>query len=120
MIEPGLNRHEWESELQALEEQLAEGPAETLPELDALITRMLEETGYDVTDPVVREGEEREVVAEYLSAHELMLASERGADDVSPGDVAAAINGYRAVFEHLVSTRSSVDATITPAGDVEE
>jgi hypothetical protein len=49
-----------------------------------------------------------------------MLAWERGADDVSPGDVAAAINGYRAVFEHLVSTRSSVDATITPTGDVEE
>ena len=120
MTEPGLERHEWESELQALEDQLADRPAETLPELDALVTRMLEETGYDVTDPVVRDGEEREVVAEYLAAHELTLASERGADHVSPGDVAAAINGYRAVFEHLVVTRGSVDAGVTPAGEVEE
>jgi hypothetical protein len=120
MTEPGLERHEWESEMRALEEQLADSPAESLPELDALVTRMLEESGYDVTDPVVREGEEREVVAEYLSAHELTLARERGVEDVSPGDVAAAIGGFRAVFDHLVATRASVDATVSPSGEVEE
>lgn len=115
MREPGLDRHEWESELQALEEQLGENPAESLPELDALVARMLEETGYDVEDPVVREGDEREVVAEFLAAREITDAAERGAEEISPGDVAAAINGYRAVFDHLVANRSSADADLDVA-----
>jgi|SRR5690242_16843217 hypothetical protein len=120
MREPGLDRHEWESELQALEPELADSPAESLPELDALVSRMLEETGYDIGDPVVRDGDEREVVAEYLAAHELAQAVERDDDNISPGDVAAAINGFRAVFDHLAVTRSDVDADITPSGEVAE
>src|SRR5437764_8701393 len=89
MVEPGLDRHEWESEMQALEDQLGENPAEALPELDALVGRMLEETGYDIADPVVRDGEEREVVAEFLAAREITTLTEKGNDDVGPGDVAA-------------------------------
>ncbi len=104
--EPGLDRHEWESELQALEPELETAPIEALPELGDLIERMLNERGYDVDDPVVREGEEREVVAEFLAARETTLMVERG-DDVSPGDVAAAIGGYRSIFDYLVSDRST-------------
>ena len=94
--------------------------AEGLQELDGLVTRMLEESGYDLDDPVVLEGEEREVVTEYVAAHEIAQAVERETEDISPGDVGAAINGFRAVFDHLVSTRSSADASITPSGEVEE
>ena len=119
-MEPGLDRHEWESEMQALEDELGENPAEALPELDSLVSRMLEETGYDLSDPVVREGDEREVVAEYLAAHEITTAAERGSEEISPGDVAAAINGYRAVFDYIVANRSSVDGDITLSGEVEE
>jgi hypothetical protein len=107
MYEPGLDRHEWESEMEALEDQLVESPAEALPELDGLVARMLEESGYDVGDPVAREGDDREVVAEFLAAREITRLSERGSEEVGPGDVAAAINGYRAVFDHLVSSRAS-------------
>ena len=103
MTEPGLDRHEWESEMQALEEQLAENPAEALPELDALVARMLEETGFAPDEPVAVDGEEREVVSEFLAAREIKQAVEQDADGVSPGDVAAAINGYRAVFDHVVT-----------------
>src|SRR5438105_3484898 len=117
MYDPGLDRHEWEGEMQSLEEQLGENPAEALPELDTLVGRMLEETGYDLTDPVVREGEEREVVAEFLAAREITEAFERGSEELSPGDVAAAINGYRAVFEHLVSSRAAVDADLDAADE---
>jgi hypothetical protein len=99
--------------MQALEDQLSENPAEALPELDSLVGRMLEECGYALTDPVAREGDEREVVAEYLAAHELTEAVERGSEELSPGDVAAAINGYRAVFDFLVSERSATDSAIT-------
>lgn len=93
--------------MQALEDQLTENPAEALPELDGLVARMLEETGYDLSDPVVREGDEREVVSEFLAAREITTLAERDEGDIGPGDVAAAINGYRAVFDYLVSTRSA-------------
>lgn len=112
MYDPGLDRHDWESEWEALEPDLRTDPAQALPELDGLVARMLEESGYDLTDPVVREGDEREVVAEYLAAHEVVEATERDASELSPGDVAAAINGYRAVFDHLVTTRASADAEL--------
>ena len=107
MQDPGLDRHTWESELSALEDELRDRPAEALPELDDLVGRMLEETGYDLTDPVARDGDEREVVAEYLAAHETALAAQDGWQDVDPGDVAAAINGLRAVYEHLVTERAA-------------
>jgi hypothetical protein len=107
--EPGLDRHEWESEMQVLEDQLGENPAEALPELDRLLERMLEETGYDIADPVAREGDDREIVAEFLAAREITQLSERDQGDIGPGDVAAAINGYRAVYDFIVANRSSLD-----------
>lgn len=103
MLEPGLDRHEWESEWQALEGQLADAPAETLPELDQLVGRMLDERGFAIADPVLAEGEEREVVTEFLAARQTTTRLEAGASDVSPGDVAAAVNGYRSVFQHVVA-----------------
>ena len=117
MYDPGLDRHEWEGEMQSLEEQLGENPAEALPELDTLVGRMLEETGYDLTDPVVREGEEREVVAEFLAAREITQLLERGEERVGPGDVASAINGYRAVFEHLVTNRAASDPDLSASDE---
>ena len=120
MYDPGLERHEWESEWQALEDDLRTDPAQALPELDRLVARMLEESGYELTDPVVREAEEREVVAEYLAAHEIVQATAQDTDDVSPGDVAAAINGYRAVFDHLVTTRATADAGLDAAETEED
>jgi hypothetical protein len=107
MIEPGLDRHEWESEWQALEEQLADAPAEALTAVDDLVERMLAERGYSVTDPVTQEGDDREIVAEFLAAREITRLVEEGSEDVSPGDVAAAVNGYRAIFEYLIEERST-------------
>jgi hypothetical protein len=119
MFDPGLNRHEWESEMASLEEDVRDDPGGALSELDDLVGRMLEETGYDVADPVVREGEEREIVSEFIAAREIKEAYERGSDDLSPGDVAAAVNGYRAIFDYLVSSRSVADADITLSGEPE-
>jgi hypothetical protein len=93
--------------MQALEDELRDGPAEALPELDSLIARMLEEIGYAIDDPVVRAGDEREVVAEYLAAHEITEAVERGSEELSPGDVAAAINGFRAIYDYVIAERST-------------
>jgi hypothetical protein len=114
MTEPGLDRHAWEGEWQTLEESIRTNATDALGELDRLVGRMLEESGYDLTDPVVREGEEQ-IVAGYLAAHDIVEAAERGSEELSPGDVAAAINAYRAVSEHLVASRAAADAGLDAA-----
>lgn len=106
MREPGLDRHEWESELQALEPQLEEMPSQALPDLADLIERMLEERGFDMADPVATQGADPEIVSGFLSARETADRVERG-DDVDPGDVANAIGGLRALFDYLVAERSA-------------
>lgn len=82
--EPGRDRHAWESEWATLEPLVRESPVEALPELADLVERMLRESGYDISDPVVRKGEEREVVAEYLAAREIADLLERGARPPAP------------------------------------
>jgi hypothetical protein len=67
---------------------------------------VLVEEGYDVGDPVARSGEEREVVAEYQAAREVANLVDAG-DAVDPGDVASAINGLRALHDHLLTSESS-------------
>jgi len=52
-------------------------------------------------------------------AHEIVEAAERDADDVSAGDFAAAINGYRTVFDHLVATRAAANGEFD-AADAED
>jgi hypothetical protein len=70
--EPGLDRHDWESVFASIEPDLEDSPVEAVAELSDLVGRMLEERGYDLDDPVVREGEEREVVVEYLAARNVL------------------------------------------------
>ena len=107
MLEPGLDRHEWESRWQSLEEELEDSPRDVLPELDLLVEQMLEERGYAVDDPVAREGEDREVVAEFLAAREITRLAADDPDAVSPGDVAAGVNGYRSIYEYLLEEHAA-------------
>jgi hypothetical protein len=107
MHEPGLDRHQWETELQGLEEDLRADPFQGLPELADLVERMLVEVEYDLENPVVLEGEEREVVAEYLAAREIADLVEKGSDQLSPGDVASAIDGLRALAAYVIAERGA-------------
>ena len=102
MSEPGLDRHEWESEWATLEPAVLESPREALPELDALVRRMLEERRFALDDPVAREGEDPEIVVSFLSARAIARQVDRG-DDVDPGDIAQAVNDYRELYEHLLN-----------------
>jgi hypothetical protein len=106
MLEPGLDRHEWESRWQSLEEELEDSPRDVVPELDELVEQMLNERGYAIDDPIVREGDDREIVAEFLAAREITELLRDDPDAVSPGDVAAAVNGYRALYEYLLEERT--------------
>jgi hypothetical protein len=110
MYEPGLDKHEWETAWESIEESIHDDPVDAVAELDMLVHRMLEEAGFGIDDPVEREGDEREIVANFLAAREIKLAIDRGADEISPGDVAAAINNYREIYEFLIATRSTTDA----------
>ena len=101
MEEPGLDLHEWQSRWESLEENLEDSPRDVLPELDLLLTEMLAESGYAIDDPVASEGEGPEVVKEFTSAREIMRLLTDNPDAVSAGDVAAAVNGYRSVYEFL-------------------
>jgi hypothetical protein len=104
MSEPGLDRHEWETEWEQLEPDLEDSPSEALHELDDLVARMLTEAGYplDTQDPVDDEGIDPEVMTSFSAAREITRQVDRG-DDVDPGDVAQAVNLYRELYEHLIA-----------------
>jgi hypothetical protein len=107
MLEPGLDRHEWESRWASLEEDLEDSPRDVLPELDVLVGQMLEERRYAIDDPVAREGDDREVVAEFLAARDTTQLLRDDPDSVTPGDVAEAVNGYRSLYEYLIEDRAA-------------
>jgi hypothetical protein len=104
MVEPGLDRHEWETEWEQLEPLVVDSPAEALPELDDLVRRMIVESGYplETADPVDDEGIDPEVLGSYRAAHEVRLLLDRG-EDFDPGDVGQAIGLYREIFQHLLN-----------------
>ncbi len=104
--DPGLDRHEWESELASLDDGLRDSPAEALPELADLVGRMLQERGYDLDDPVAREGEEREVVVQFQASRAVADRVDRD-EDVDPGDIADAINGLRELFDSVIAELES-------------
>jgi len=104
MVEPGLDKHEWESQWEQFQDDLESSPAEALPEVDELIYEMLEARGYAIDDPVAREGDDRDIVSEFLAARETTRRINND-EDVDPGDVAAAVEGYRSLFEYLIEER---------------
>jgi hypothetical protein len=104
VVEPGLDRHEWESEWQALEPLVVDSPAEALPEIDALIERMMTERGFPLTEDTAHESSDPAIVAEFLEARRITNLVERG-EPVGPGDVGAAITGYRNLYEFLLGER---------------
>lgn len=106
MVEPGLDRHDWESEWQQLEPHVRDAPAEALPELHGLVERMLRERGYLDDDLVATEGTDPEILAEYVTGSDIVARLERG-ENVDPSDIGSVVQGYRGVFEHLTAERSA-------------
>lgn len=99
-----MDRHEWETEWQGLEPLVVDSPAEALPEVDGLIERMMRERGLPTDEAGAGESAEREVVAEFLEARRITSLVERG-DTVDPGDIGAAVTGYRNLYEYLLAER---------------
>jgi len=106
MLEPGLDKHLWESWWQQFDEDVQTSPGEALQELDGLIAQMLEARGYAIDDPVVREGDDRDVLADFLAAREIARAVGQG-KEVDPEDVETAIENYRELYEFLIEDRAA-------------
>ncbi|HEY3920709.1 MAG TPA: hypothetical protein VGL76_01220 [Gaiellaceae bacterium] len=90
MQEPGLDRHEWETEMSDLEDRLRDDPGNALLELDELLGRMVEANG--------GAGDE---LRDLTAAREITRKI-GAAEDVDPGDIAFAVNAYREVYDDLL------------------
>jgi beta-phosphoglucomutase-like phosphatase (HAD superfamily) len=77
-----------------------EDPRETLPELERLLERMLEDHGYDLDDEVAREGLGRDLVADVDEVRRVATLLREG-QDVDPGDVGAAYERLREIYQTL-------------------
>jgi len=106
VVEPGVDRHDWEAEWQGLEPLVIDAPAEALPEVDRLIERMLVGSGYPTTEEEAPDAADPELVAEFLEARRITNLVEAG-EAVDPGDIGAAITAYRSLYELLLGERRS-------------
>jgi hypothetical protein len=102
VVEPGLDKHDWETQYQALEEDLEASPAEALPELHALVERMLEERWIAIDDFVADDGVDPELRADFSAAREVVRRLDV-AEDVDPGDIAMGINNDREIYAYLLA-----------------
>jgi hypothetical protein len=101
MEEPGIDRHEWIGEWEALEEDVRDSPAEALSDLDDLVARMMTARGLALAE---REGEntaENETTREFANARAITRQVDDG-EDVDPGDIAYAVNAYRELYASLL------------------
>jgi hypothetical protein len=101
-VEPGLDRHEWESEMAILEDDLRTSPVDALPQFVDLVHRMLVERGYAPDDPAMPE--EPEVVGEFRQARSV-AESAAAWDDQALGDVADVIQRLARLYEVLLDER---------------
>jgi hypothetical protein len=105
--DPGLDLHEWQTQMEQLDGQLEESPLEALPELADLIEQIMVERGLltETREPVTAEGNDPEVLDRYRAAREIATLAEAGTAD--PGDVANAINNLREAYVQLVNDRGA-------------
>jgi hypothetical protein len=99
--EPGLDKHEWETEWQGLEPLLVDSPAEALPEVDDLVARMMEARGFELEPRPGENLTEPETVAEFAEARRIARLVEAG-EPVDPGDVGLAVSAYRNLYAYLL------------------
>ena len=101
MQEPGLDKHEWESEWQGLEPLLADSPSEALAEADDLVARMMEARGFPLEESELADSPEPETVREFAEARRITRLAEEG-EAVDPGDVGLAVTAYRNLYAYLL------------------
>ena len=89
----------------AAPEDAADAPDEALPELVRLIEQMLVERGYELENPVVVEGESRDIVGDFLAAREIARAAEQ--TKLEQEDIQTALDDLAEIHDFLVEDRAA-------------
>jgi hypothetical protein len=112
----GDDRHAWETEYEALTEDLRTDPADALPELLDLVERMLTAAGYD---DVPGAPDEREVDVVLQRAREAVARREAG-EEVGNDDAFQAAAELRSLYQRLLDApEAEAGADLrNPNGDV--
>lgn len=106
MTEPGLDRHQWESQWASLEEDFDADPADALRQVHELMSEALMERGIVDDELVTVEGADPELVAPWEAARDLVLRLDAGAD-VEQQDIREALENYRDLLRTLLAERSA-------------
>jgi hypothetical protein len=105
--EPGLDRHEWESEWASLEDDIADSPETALAYVHELITRMLTERAVLDESLVALEGADPEWVRSWEAGRDLVRRVEDPTYRVDPQEVLDQIEDYRGLFQSLLDARAA-------------
>ena len=103
MTDPGLDLHEWETRWSDLQDQAADAPDEALPEVVRLVEEMLVARGYDLENPVVEEGDDPDLVRDFVAARDIARAAE--ATDLEAEDIQTALDDLADIHDYLVEER---------------
>jgi len=103
VVESGLDLHEWQTRWEELQEQIAEDPEQALPEVVRFVEEMLTERGFELNEPVTEEGEDPDILRDFLAAREFAVAAEKGAAERE--DIDGALDDLRDIYEYLVEDR---------------
>ena len=104
-VEPGLDLHEWETRWAELQEMAEDEPDRALPEIVRFIEQALRERGFDLDNPVVLEGEDKDIVAGFFAARKIAEAVEDPETEVDPEDVQTALDDLRDIYDYLHEDR---------------
>jgi hypothetical protein len=107
MQEPGLDRHEWESEWASLEEDFDADPGNALRQAHELITRMLRERGILDDELVTNEGADPDLVRPWEAGADLVKRLDDELD-VEETDIREALESYRELFRTLLEERRPI------------
>ena len=104
MDAPGSDLYEWETRWEELQDAIAEDAAQALPEVVRFVEEMLRDRSFDIDEPVTAEGDDADIIRNYLAARELAAAAEQGSAD--PDDIEAALDNLREIYEYITEDRS--------------
>jgi hypothetical protein len=101
--DPGSGLYEWETRWAELQDAIDEDAAQALPEVVRFVGDMLRERGYDLEEPVTAEGDDFDMIKDYLAAGDLAAAAEQGSAD--PEDIDVALDDLREIYEYISEDR---------------
>jgi uncharacterized protein (UPF0297 family) len=104
MSEPGLDLHEWETRWAELQELAENAPDEALPEIVRAVEEMLTERGYNLENPVAVEGEDPDLVRDFLAAREIARAAET--TEVEREDIETALEDLGEIHDYIIQDRA--------------